>query len=312
MKTAFLFPGQGSQHAGMLSGFDLQSEVVSTLFQTFEGFLNIPVGVADTEDALHSTVNTQLCLLLSGVIAARLLIEHGVRPDYVAGHSVGTFAAAVISGVITFEQALSLVNRRARLMEATFPAGYGMTALIGYSVERLKPALDSHNSIHPPLYLANINTASQLVIAGRKDSMKILVDNLSLKGLQKARVLQVAVPSHCVLLKDVSMELKDLISGMTLKEPATPYASNATGRLLRTADDIRKDLWINISTTVLWYDAVSLIYEHGARLFLEMTPAGVLAKIIDSSFQDVHTIRLNEARIDQTVFLWNEYQNKNI
>ena len=197
-------------------------------------------------------------------------------------------------------------------MEASYPSGYGMTALIGYSVERLKTVLARHNAIHPPLYLANINTATQLVIAGQADSMKALVEHLSMNGLQKARLLQVAVPSHCELLNEVSNELKELINTMVLKEPSIPYASNSTGRLLRTSEDVRRDLWVNISTTVQWYDALSLIYEHGARVFMEMSPAGVLAKITDSIFPDIHTIRVNESRIDQAAFLWNEYQNKNI
>jgi malonate decarboxylase epsilon subunit len=296
----------------MLSGFDNKKDIVDSTFREFEESLNKSIHTLDGEEALHSTINTQLCLFLSGVISAKLLIEQCVVPNYVAGHSVGAFAAATISGVITFKQALTLVNKRAVLMDAHFATGYGMTALLGYSVEKLKSALAAHNDLYPPVYLANINTASQLVIAGRIDSMKILVEHLSMTGLQKATLLKVAVPSHCPLLNDVSIQLKELLSEMTLKEPAMPYASNSTGRLLRKAEDIRNDLWINISTTVQWYDAISLIYEYGGRIFMEMSPSGVLSKITDSLFPDVHTINVNESRIDQAAFLWNEYRNKNI
>src|SRR5204862_6905042 len=102
------------------------------------------------------------------------------------------------------------------------------------------------------VYAAKSNSICQWVIAGRIDSMKILVEYLSMTGLQKATLLKVAVPSHCPLLNDIAIHLKELLSGMTLKEPAMPYASNSTGRLLRKAEDIRNDLWINISTTVQW------------------------------------------------------------
>jgi malonate decarboxylase epsilon subunit len=296
----------------MLRCFDLKNGIAGSLFTEFEQVLRLPLKGLDTEEALASTVNTQLCLLLSGVTTARLLLGQQVVPDFVAGHSVGAFAAAVISGVITFEEALLLVNKRAHLMNVAFPQGYGMTALLGYSAARLKPYLESHNRQHPPIYLANINAADQLVIAGMTDSMKILVETLKRNGLQKAKVLRVAVPSHCELLSSVSQELKALLNGMPLQEPVIPYVSNATGRLLRTAAGIAGDLWLNISTTVQWYDATTLVYERGTRMFLEMAPAGVLSKIAGASFPEAEVIGVVESRTEQAALLWNEYFNKNL
>jgi malonate decarboxylase epsilon subunit len=312
MKTAFLFPGQGSQHAGMLQAFDDKNGGAEAAFREFEAVLQRPIKGFDTEEMLNSTINTQLCLLLSGVISARILLAQGVTADYVAGHSVGTFAAATISGVITLEQALILVHKRAVLMNTAFPEGYGMTALLGFSVERLISALTAHNLRYPPVYLANINAADQLVVSGRNDSMQSLVTTLSRNGLQKAKLLRVAVPSHCELLSTVSVELKKMLDDMTLNEPVIPYVADSTGRLLLTADDIRRDLWINISTTVKWYDAVTLIYERGARILIEMSPSGVLTKIAEASFPEAHTIGASETHMDQAVILWNAYLNNNI
>jgi len=312
MKTAFLFPGQGSQYAGMLQAFDDKSGIADAVFREFEAVLGRSLKGLDSEEGLSSTINTQLCLLLSGVIAARILLDQGIIADYVLGHSVGSFAAAVTSGVITLEQALILVNKRAVLMDAAYPEGYGMTAILGFSVERLTNALAEHNLRYSPVYLANINAADQMVVAGKTDSMKVLVEKLSMNGLQKAKLLKVAVPSHCELLSSVSLELKALLESMDLNEPTIPYIADSTGRLLHAADDIRRDLWINISTTVKWYDAVTLVYERGARIFLEMSPAGVLMKIADESFPEAHTIGVNESHMDQAVILWNAYLNKNI
>ena len=171
MKTAFLFPGQGSQQPGMLHLLPVQHPVVAEVFEDADSVLGCSVYSLDGVKALSSTINVQLCLLITGVITARRLVTEGIKIDFVAGHSVGAFSAAVTGDVITFKQAVGLVYDRARHMENSFPDSYGMAALVGFTQSRLKPYLENHNAVHSPIFLANINAADQMVVAGRTDSI---------------------------------------------------------------------------------------------------------------------------------------------
>ena len=191
MKTVFLFPGQGSQQSGMLSALSENDPIVKEVFEEVESILGLPALTLDGKDVLtSSTINVQLCLLIAGVISARKLINNGVKPDFVAGHSIGAFGAAVISGVLNFKQAIKLVHLRAKMMQEAFPINYGMIALVGFSETRLKPYIVRHNLAHSPIYLANVNAADQLVVAGRKDSIAILEETLKKGGIQKNEIVR--------------------------------------------------------------------------------------------------------------------------
>jgi malonate decarboxylase epsilon subunit len=310
MKTAFLFPGQGSQQPGMLNNLPFIDPDVASLLSEAREVLHLEISELDSSEKLASTINVQLCLLIAAVISARRLLTKGIKPDFVAGHSVGAFSAAVISGVISFKQALSLVCNRARLMESAYPANYGMAALVGFTPGRLMAYLEFHNSRHSTVYLSNINAADQLVVAGELSSIAFLIQTLQKAGIQKAKILDVKVPSHCELMANVSEALRLQLSEMDLKEPVIPVASNTTGRLLKTAEAVGKDLWLSISSPVKWYDATTLIYEQGARIFIEMAPAGVLAKIAETTFPEAKVLSVNESQINQLAILWNNYRQE--
>lgn len=185
MKITFLFPGQGSQHAGMLKSYSLRDPIVHDVFSEVEEALGIQATALDTEDKLASTVNVQLCLCIAGIISVRRVLSTGIQPDYVAGHSVGAFAAAVVSGVITFKEALLLVFKRATLMEQAYPSGYGMAAVVGLSQSRLDKCVLQHNYTHENVYLANSNAADQQVIAGPCTALKNFYASCRYRGPAK-------------------------------------------------------------------------------------------------------------------------------
>lgn len=310
MKTAFLFPGQGSQHPGMLSTLPTTDPEVNRLIVEAENILQQKISAIDTSAALSSTVNVQLALLISGVICAKRLLSHGVVADFVAGHSIGAFSAAVVSGVISFEEAIKLVRTRAQLMEQAFPEGYGMAALVGFNKNRLIPYLVAHNKLNSKVYLSNINAKDQLVVSGELQSLTSLISELQKGGIQKTKLLDVSVPSHCKLLSGISDVLKKQMGEIVLKTPLIPFASNTTGRLLKTADAVGEDLSKGISSPVEWYDATTLIYEMGARIFIEMEPSGVLSKIAASTFPEAKVISISEGKISQLAGLWKIYQQE--
>jgi malonate decarboxylase epsilon subunit len=304
MKTAFLFPGQGSQAEGMLHLLPSDDPHVGEVFAESEEVLGVPVYSLDTGDKLSSTVYVQICLLIAGVISGRRLLAKSVRPDYVAGHSVGAFAAAVVSGVLSFRHALMLVQRRGKLMQEAYPVGYGMAALVGFTEARLTGYLREHNRTHSTVYLANLNAADQQVVAGQTESLNILICRLKNAGLRKARLLNLSVPSHCDLLRDVSAALHHEMTSLPVKEPDIPYLSNHAARLLKTADKVREDLWMNIAMPVKWYEGICLLYESGARLFIEMEPSGVLTKIVHSSFPDARALSMEKDNLESVLWTW--------
>ena len=304
MKTVFLFPGQGSQKPGMLDGFPS-----SSFYTDAKEILGQNLEYLDSEENLRSTVYAQICLFIAGVISASKLQTKGVHPDFVAGHSVGAFAAAVISGVLSFKNALSLIHTRGLLMEQAYPHGYGMAALTGISERTLQTALDLFNRTHDTIYLSNVNAADQQVVAGRLTDLQELIAQMEEMGIRKAQLLHVAVPSHCPLLNNVADSLKTQLEELELNEPSIPYASNHNGRVLKTMDAIKEDLYKSVATTLRWYDATSLIYELGGRIFIEMEPAGVLAKIATSTFPEAKVLIAED--MDTTAWLWNRYQNNN-
>jgi malonate decarboxylase epsilon subunit len=304
MRTVFLFPGQGSQHPRMLKDYSLTDPIVADIFSEVEQVLGEPVNKLDTKERLASTVYAQVCLLIAGVISARRLLSRGVKADYVAGHSVGAFAAAVISGVLSFADALKLVWDRGTLMEQAYPKGYGMLAVTGFQLPRLQQIVNQHNQHHSIVYLSNINAADQQVIAGEILSLNALAGILESAGIRKAQLLNLSVPSHCPLMQGVSTALKDRIAGLKLNESLIPYCSNYSGRVLTKAETIGDDLWKSIAATVKWFDATTLIYESGVRIFIEVSPSGVLSKIAASSFPEARILSLDSGSLDTISWLW--------
>ncbi len=312
MKTVFLFPGQGSQRSGMLRNLPQEEAIIFDVFTEARGMLGTDPAGLDTEENLRSTVWAQICILISSVISARRLQARGVMPDFVAGHSVGAFSAAVISGVLSFGDALSLVHVRSSLMEKAYPCDYGMAALVGISEKRLGTVLDNFKQTHGTVWLSNINSADQQVVAGRTEDLLSLIRQLQITGIHKAKLLDVAVPSHCPLMSRVSDALKELMRAVEWKKPTVQYGANSTGRVTQETEDIRKDLYANVSATVRWYDLTTAIYESGGSAFIEMEPSGVLTKIAAKTFPEAKIITVGGGDPEATAWLWNQYKNESI
>ncbi|MFG6150367.1 ACP S-malonyltransferase [Halobacillus sp. B23F22_1] len=294
MSTAFLFPGQGSQQPFMLNNLPVHPEVKRTLDEASE-VLNESVYQWDAPVRLESTVASQVCLLVSGVAAARLMIKEKAVPGYVAGHSVGTFGAAVISGVLDFKDAVRLVRKRGELMESAFPEGYGMAVVLGLTETKVRQLLQNFAEEDKYIYLANMNGPRQITIAGSLNELEEFT-KLSLKNnAQRAELLEVSVPSHCPLLSDVSISLEAELERLALRKPVIPFAGNRRGRILRTSEAIKGDLAWNVSQSVKWHEATSLLYELGVRLFIEMPPGNVLTGLVNQSFPAARGLSISDS-----------------
>jgi malonate decarboxylase epsilon subunit len=302
MSVAFLFPGQGSQAPGMLHALPDHPAIVRTLDEVSES-LGANVLELDSAEALQSTVSVQLALLASGVAMARALMEEGVQPEAVAGLSVGAFAAAVQSGVISLSDSVHLVQQRAEMMVEFSPKGYGLAAIVGLTEKQVSTLVEEAHTKQTPVYLGNINAPRKIVIAGSDEGMTKVLEAARKSGARKAERLHVSVASHCPLLEPVAVALRTSLRKMQLQWPRRVYVGNVNARALRTPDAIAEDLASNIAHGVRWYDTATVLEELGCALFLEMPPGHVLSELAKEGFPEVKTLAVGESSLRYTLHL---------
>ena len=292
MSTLFAFPGQGAQQVGMLQRLP---EGSGPVLEEASDALGQNALALDSEHALQSTRAVQLCLLLSGVAWARWLMQRSPGPDCVAGLSVGAYPAAVVAGALGFADAVRLVALRGELMQRAYPRGYGMTALSGLelaSVERLL------GEVGGEVYVANLNSEQQIVIAGSETAMAAVAARARSLGRGIARRLAVSVPSHCPLLAGPAAELAAAFATVELQRPRITYLSGSSARVIVDPQRLRDDLAGNMARRVDWRAALRNAYERGVRLHLEMPPGSTLSGLARPVFEQGRVLAVEGTRWD--------------
>jgi malonate decarboxylase epsilon subunit len=302
MSVAFLYPGQGAQFGGMLHALPDHPRVSETLHEASQ-VLGQDVLTLDTERALASTVPVQLGLFISGVAVTCALQVEGIKPDIVAGLSVGAFAAAVAAGALSFRDGLSLVKLRADLMEQAYPKGYGLSVVLGLNERQLSEIVDEINKPDSQVFLANLNAPTQIVIAGSDAGMERVLQRAKNEGAHTTKRLPVSVPSHCVLLQGVADKLIRHLADIEIRTPEAIYINNRRARAVRDPEAIREDLATNIAHTVRWHEATAVAYERGVRLFVELPPGQKLTDLASMAFPDAQSIALGPMQMDTAVQL---------
>ncbi|MGO8672367.1 MAG: ACP S-malonyltransferase, partial [Capsulimonadaceae bacterium] len=196
MMVAFLFPGQGAQVEGLLHQLLEHPEVARTIEEASEA-LGLGVDALDSAEVLRSTAVVQQALLIAGVATARALMAEHVHPAAVAGMSIGAFGAAVACGTPSFTDALPLVRLRGELMQAAFPAGYGLAAIEGLDEAHLEIIVDQVGTAESAVFISNINSPRQVVVAGGDAALDAVTAQALRQGAHRAECLAVSVPSHC-------------------------------------------------------------------------------------------------------------------
>jgi malonate decarboxylase epsilon subunit len=302
MSVAFLFPGQGSQRPGMLHELPDHPATPDMISQATED-LGRDVLELDTPEALGSTVAAQLALLIAGATAARILVEEGAEPDFVAGHSVGAFAAAVAAGALDYPNALRLVDLRARAMQEAYPRGYGMGVLVGLDERTVSRLAAESGTPKAPVHAANVNAPLQVSIAGADDALERVMDLARERGARRAMRLAVPTPSHTPLMAPVATELERALAEVPMNPPAVPYLSNVSGRALRNLEDVRDDLAQSVQRPVRWHDATTLLFELGVRLFVELPPGDVLTRLAADAFPDARCVAVDDSGVESALLL---------
>ncbi len=288
-KFAFVFPGQGSQAVGMLSGFADNKVVQDTLAEASDalGFdLGKMIAEGPKED-LDLTTNTQPVMLTSSVAFYRAWIAAGgVVPEVVAGHSLGEFSALVASGVIPFADAVKLVRFRAQAMQEAVPVGQGsMAAIIGLTDDEVKAACNeaAQGEVVEP---ANFNSPTQIVIAGHNTALARACDIAKAKGAKRALMLPVSAPFHSSLLQPASVRLADYMTKLNFSAPQIPLINNVDVAILSNPEEIKDALVRQVASSVRWVETIQKMADMGITHVVECGPGKVLAglsKRIDSS-----------------------------
>jgi malonate decarboxylase epsilon subunit len=302
MTVAFLFPGQGAQSEGLLRRLPQHPEVARTLREAGD-VLGLDIGALVTAEALRSTAAVQPVLLTAGVATARAMAAERVHPAVVAGMSVGAFGAAVACGTLSFADALPLVRLRGELMQAAFPVGYGLAAIEGLDEARVEGIVGRVRTAASPVFISNINAPRQIVVAGSSAALEAVTAQARRQGARRAERLAVSVPSHCPLLQPVADRLGREMAGLALRPPSVPYLSNRGGRALYDATAIREDLATGVAHPVRWYDALEVLHELGAKLFLEMAPGDVSTRLVAGLFPDVRAVSVADRGLRHAIVL---------
>src|ERR1700733_5814833 len=291
MTVGFLFPGQGAQSAGLLHDLPQHDEVSRTI-EDASRILALDVAALDNADALRSTAAVQEALLIAGVATARALMAEHVHPDAVAGMSVDAFGAAVAFGTLSFIDALPLIGLQGWMMKRAFPSDFGLAAIEGLDEVRVEGIVERTRTAELPVYISNINAPRQIVVAGSDSALVAVMAQARQQGARRTQRLAVGVPSHCPLLQPVADRLAQAMARLTLRTPTMPYMSNRGGRALYDAESIRLDLATSIAHPVRWYNALEVMRELGATIFIEMAPGDVSTHLVAEELPGVRAISI--------------------
>ncbi|MEC0202077.1 ACP S-malonyltransferase [Paenibacillus lautus] len=296
-KTAFIFPGQGAQSVGM--GKDAYDAVPAAkdLFLTADAQLGFPLSSIifnGPDEDLKQTVNTQPALLATSMAYLEAIRGKGIEPDYVAGHSLGEYSALVCAGVLSFEEAVSIVRARGEYMEAAVPGGQGaMAAVLGADREALSELCKSITAEGHVVELANMNCPGQIVISGSAQGVAAAAERVKEAGGKRAIPLEVSGPFHSTLMKEAANRLAGKLEQAAFNTPSVPVVANVTARPVEDAADIRGLLVEQVYSPVLWHDSVEWMIAQGVDTFVEIGPGSVLSGLIKKIDKSVKVINVN-------------------
>ena len=288
-KVGFLFPGQGSQAVGMGKGFYEASPAVRALYERASDILGFDLArlcFEGPEAELQLTANTQPAVLTVSVAAAEMLAGRGITPALMAGHSLGEYSALVVAGALPFDAAVRIVRKRGEFMQEAVPVGIGaMAALLGLdlpAVEQIcrqasRPSLDGFSEVAT---VANINSATQIVIAGHRVAVERAVTIAQERGGKKSVLLPVSAPFHCPLMEPAGERLAKELAGVVVSPPKIPVVRNVDAGVTTTAGDVIRFLIRQVASPVRWADCVTRMVREGATVFLEVGPGRVLTALL--------------------------------
>jgi [acyl-carrier-protein] S-malonyltransferase len=298
MKTAFLFPGQGSQYVGMGKSLAEAHPEAAAVFAEADaalGFAISKICFEGPEEDLKLTENTQPALLTCSMAALAVLKSRGITTDYVAGHSLGEYSALVAAGSLDFADAVRLVRKRGQYMQQAVPAGVGaMAALLKLPDGKLDAVL-AEAAQDEVVSAANLNSPDQIVIAGHAGAVNRAMELAKTAGARRAVLLPVSAPFHCPLMKPAQQRLKADLDATEFRDLAVPLVNNWQAREIRSGVEAREGLYEQVPNPVLWTASIRLLASVGVTRFIEVGPGSVLTGLLRNIDAALTGLKFGEA-----------------
>jgi [acyl-carrier-protein] S-malonyltransferase len=296
--VVFLFPGQGSQYAGMGRELAESFPVARRVFEEADQALGFSISqlcFSGPEEKLKLTENTQPAILTVSVAAYRVMEEKGVRPNYVAGHSLGEYSALVAGSALQFADAVRLVRKRGQYMQEAVPPGDGAMAAIlglrpGQVTEICRKASDG--KVMP----ANLNSPDQTVISGEAAAVKSAVEQASAAGAKRAVMLPVSAPFHSELMRPAQERLKEDLRVTEFSALKIPLVTNVDAEIITNAAEAREALIRQVTLPVRWEESIRELIDRGTSTFVEVGPGRVLSGLLRQIDRSVHSLNVEDVK----------------
>ena len=298
---AFIFPGQGSQYAGMGKDLATNFSAAREVFEEADDVLGFPLSHLCFEgpvEQLQLTENTQPAILATSIASLRAMETIGFpQPSFLAGHSLGEYSALVAGGGLSLADALRIVRVRGQYMQEAVPVGTGaMAAVMGaelVDIERLC-ATASEGQV---CAAANINSPNQVVIAGDAAAVDRAMELLKAAGAKRVIKLNVSAPFHCALMRPAQEKLAADLANVEFHELKTPVVTNADVAVVTHGDKARAALIKQVSSPVRWLESIELLIGKGADTFVEVGPGKVLSGLLRQINRDVRSVNVEDSTV---------------
>jgi [acyl-carrier-protein] S-malonyltransferase len=296
---AFIFPGQGSQFAGMgkdlADNFPAARQVFAEANEAL-GFDLTRLCFEGPEEELKLTANTQPAILTVSIAAWRTLqAETGLQPDFVAGHSLGEYSALVCAGALAFTDAVRTVRQRGTFMQEAVPVGTGaMAAMLGVERGELE-SICAEAAQGEVVSAANYNSPGQIVIAGHAGAVTRAIEIAKGRGYRKAMLLPVSAPFHCALMQPAAERLEAVLAGVAAADPQVPVISNVEALPNRTGRRVKELLVAQVCAPVRWDESVQQLATLGVTHYIEIGPGKVLSGLVKRIVKDAAVANVESA-----------------
>jgi [acyl-carrier-protein] S-malonyltransferase len=298
-KRAFIFPGQGSQYAGMGKDLAANFAVARETFAEADDALSFKLSQLcfnGPEEDLKLTTNTQPAILTVSVAVLRVIqVEKGFSADYLAGHSLGEYSALVAAGALAFADAVRTVRSRGSFMQEAVPVGTGaMAAILGVEPEILAEicAEAAQGEVVSP---ANFNSPGQVVIAGHASAVNRAIEIAKGRGYRKAMLLPVSAPFHCSLMVPAGERLAETLHAVPVGPLNVPVVTNVEARENQESNRVKELLVRQVSAPVRWDESVRRVIDLGACEFIEIGPGKVLSGLVKRIDKETVTANVEDS-----------------